>query len=706
MNHYPSLVRALSLFTSLYYKKFSIEYLTEGLPLSHIKEDALLHSFEGSDSLFSRMAKRAHLHANVTQKKLQDISSLHLPAILVLKDQECCILESIDYENKTAKIIYTHHELQQDKVSLDKLNEEYTQTIIILKEQYEFEEDEIEHKELQKNWLLDTLLISKHLYRDAIIASFLINLFVLATPLFVMNIYDRVIPNNATETLIMFSLGVIFVLTLDMTLKLLRSYFLEVAAKKSDMILSSMIFEKLMGIKMQEAPNSVGAYANRIKNFEYIKKFFASASIAILIDFPFLFLFLIAIYMIGSSLVLVPIFTIMMYMLYLYIIKRKLKNTIEQIHAASARKDGVLVESLYTLETLKSQAMTSLAQYKWERLVHTIAKKNIKTKIILNSSPVVINFLSNLNIVGIIFFGVFLIYNYELSIGSLIAVMILSSRAISPAGNIASLLSNYKDAKTSYYSLESILKKEQERTSKHHYISRNHIAINIEFQNVSFSYPHSTLKALDNVSFKIKEGEKVALVGKVGSGKSTIAKLLLQIYEPDDGKILIDGIDISHIDSAELRKKISYAPQDIELFEGTIRSNILRQYKYVSDDWMLRCTQIGRIDKFIHTHPKGYEMRITDGGKGLSGGQKQGVSISRALISDAPLVILDEPSSGMDQTTESEFIAYFKKYVENKTLLLSTHRTSTLEVVDRILVFHDGKLIRDDSKENFEEKLK
>lgn len=703
---YPPLVQGLSTFTKLYSKKFSPEYLTEGLPIDHLREGTLLHSFEGSDSLFSRMAHRAGLHATLLHKELDEISSLHTPALLVLHNQECCILESIDHQKQEAKIIYPQQEIQQERVSFKKLNKEYTQSIIVLKEEYQYEEEEIHPRDLSKNWLKETLMLSKHLYRDALIASFFINLFVLATPLFVMNVYDRVIPNNATETLIMFSLGVVFVFILDLILKFLRSYFLEVAAKKSDLLLSSFLFERLMGMKMQEMPSSIGAYANRVKNFEYIKSFFASATLAILIDFPFVLLFLFAIYLIGSSLVFIPILTIAVIFAYLYISKEKLSNTIGQIHATAARKNGVLVESLYNLETLKSQGMTSLAQYKWERLVHTIATKNLKTKMILNASPAVIHFLGNLNVVGVIFLGVLHIYNHQLSMGALIAVMILSSRALAPAGNIGSLLAGYKDAKTSYYALESLLKKEQERTAKQHYISRNHLRLDIEFQNVSFSYPKSSVKALDNVSFTIQEGEKVALIGRVGCGKSTIAKLLLQLYAPSEGKILIGGVDISQIDPAELRKKIGYLPQEIELFEGTLRSNILRQYKYVSDDWMLRCTQVACIDTFIHTHPRGYEMHISDGAKGLSGGQKQGVALARALISDAPLLLLDEPSNAMDQTTEGEFVAQLQEFAQEKTLLVSTHRTSVLELVDRVLVFHNGALIHDDSKEKIARKIK
>lgn len=703
MKHHP-LIQALHLYSKLYHTSYSIEHLTDALPLQKIDQETLLHSFFGSLSLFERMAQRIGLHSKLVQKDFTTLLASHLPVIALLKKGTCCIITSIDTQKDSAVVIYPHLGTTKKTIGLQDLKAQYGQTFITLTPQ-EFSNASNYQTQQSSHWFKDTIILSKNLYKDAIIASFFINLFILAAPLFVMNVYDRVIPNNAIETLIMFSVGIIIVFILDLVLKLLRVYFLEVAAQKTDKIIATMIFEKSMGLKMEQAPSSIGAYTDKIKNFEYIRSFFASASIAVLIDFPFLLLFLLAIFAIGSYLVLIPLCVIAVILIFMFYIKYKIKNDIAQLHAIESKKNALLVASLYALETIKSQAMVASRQHKWERLLDLLASKNLKTKLIVNAGPAVVQFLSNLNIVAVIFFGVFMIYSGHLSIGALIAVMILSSRAIAPAGNIASLISNYKEAKNAYSQLDLIINKEQERELNTSYLNKNDLQMHIQFENVSFSYPKSNVKALDNVSFTIRKGEKVALVGRVGSGKSTVAKLLLKLYEPCEGKIYIDGIDIAQLDPAQIRKRMGYMPQDIELFEGSIRSNILRQYSHLSDEWMIKCAKIAQIDRFIHTHPKGYNLMIADGGKGLSGGQKQSIALARALIADAPFIILDEPSSSMDHTTQNALLQSLQSHLQDKTLLLNTHKIDMLALTHRVLHFHQGKLVADESYETFTQKL-
>ena len=471
MKYHP-LIQALHLYSKLYHTSYSIEHITDALPLQKTDQKILLHSFFGSLSLFERMAGKIGLQARFVQKDFQTLLSSQLPAIVLLKDETCCIVTGINWQNESASVIYAHLSTAQKKITLQDLQAAYGDGFITLTPQEFSNMANTDTKRTTQSWLKDTLILSKHLYKDAIIASFFINLFILAAPLFVMNVYDRVIPNNAVETLVMFSVGVIIVFVLDLVLKLLRVYFLEVAAQKTDTIIETMIFEKSMGLKMEQAPHSIGAYTHKIKNFEYIRSFFASASIAVLIDFPFLLLFLLAIFAISSYLVLIPICIITMILGIMFYIKYKIKNDIAQLHAIESKKNALLVASLYALETIKSQAMVASRQYRWERLLNLLASKNLKTKLLINAAPAVVQFLSNLNIVAVIFFGVFMVYSGQLSIGALIAVMILSSRAIAPAGNIASLVANYKEAKNAYTQLDTIINKEQERQLQTPYLDK------------------------------------------------------------------------------------------------------------------------------------------------------------------------------------------------------------------------------------------
>lgn len=696
-----SLLDSLVLYTKLYHKPFSAESLIVGLPIDASLSKEVLFSRNSSKSLFSRAASRAGLKTTIIQKEIKEILSLQLPAILLLSNSNSCILDSFSKDKTKAKIIYPTEDAIDEWVDIEELQKEYLGFAFILKKAIAYDN---ESKNLNtsgiRHWFWGTLGLSRSIYKDTIIASILINLFVLAIPLFTMNVYDRVIPNNAEETLIMFTVGVIIVFVLDFVLKFTRTYFLEIAAKKSDVIMSSVIFEKVMDLKVSALPKSVGSFASNIREFDSIRNFFNSATMAVVIDFPFVVIFLCVIAYVGGFLVIVPLITIVLVLTYAFFIKDPLHQSIESTHEASAKKNAILIESLTNIETIKTQGMSGMSQYEWEEATGNIAQKGLKSKLLSNSIPTVTNLLININTVGIVCFGVYLIANFDLTMGALIAVMILSSRAIAPMGQFASLLSTYEDTKTSYKMIEEIMQKPQERPAGKEFVKRPVLKGDIEFRSVSFAYPDTDYTVLDNVSFRIKEGEKAAFIGRIGSGKSTIAKLLLKLYEPSSGSILIDGIDIAQIDPADLRRSIGYAPQDIALFQGSIKENILGHFRFVSDEWMLRCSQISTVDEFVRRHPQGYDMPIGERGAGLSGGQRQSVGVARALVSGADILLFDEPTNAMDQTTESNLLQNLKSYASEKTLLLTTQKMSMLELVDRVIVMHQGKKILDGDKES------
>ncbi|RXJ61922.1 type I secretion system permease/ATPase [Halarcobacter anaerophilus] len=711
MYHSPkrdNLLESLVLYTRLFHKPFSAESLMSGLPIDANLSEQLLFSKNSSKSLFSRAASRAGLKTILIEKPIQDILQLQLPAILLLFNNNSCVLETFLDDKKRAKIIFPGDEPLEQIVDVKELEKEYLGYAFMLKKAFEYE-DSNSNKTLDlknhKHWFWNTLGFSKKIYFDCILASVLINLFVLATPLFTMNVYDRVIPNNAQETLLVFTIGIILVFLLDGALKFLRSYFLEMAGKKSDIIMSSIIFEKVIDLKMQAHPKSVGSFANNLKSFDSIRSFLTNATLSVLIDFPFSILFLLVIFYIAGVMVLVPLFIIALIVLYAFIIKKPLQKSIESTYEASAKKNGILVESLHNIETIKSQGLSGKVQYDWEESTGEIANKSLRSKLISSSIPTITGLLIGLNTVLIIVIGVYQIQNFELTMGGLIAAMILSSRSIAPMGQIAALISNYEDAKTSYKMLDEIVNKPLERPLAKEFVKRPSLKGDIEFRNVSFKYPDSTVYALDNVSFTIKENEKVAFIGKIGSGKSTITKLILKLYEPESGSILIDGIDISQIDPADLRKSVAYVPQDVHLFRGTIKNNILGSYRFVDDEWLLKCSKTSTTDDFVKHHPLGYDMQIGERGLGLSGGQRQSVAIARALIGNCDTYLFDEPTNAMDQSTETKVLSNLKEDIGNKTLILITQKMSMLELTSRIIVMNRGKKVLDGKKEEILEKL-
>ncbi len=695
--HEDILLDTFVLFTKLFHKPFSKEALLAGLP---IHDSQKLFSKDSSKSLFSRVAARAGLKSTLIKRSIEDMLSLHLPAILLLSNDNACILEKFNDDKTQAKIIYPEGDGLEQWVSVHDLENEYLGFAYILKKEFEYDKKSSRTLQLkQKHWFWSTLKLSIPIYRDVLIASFLINLFVLATPLFTMNVYDRVIPNNAEETLMVFTIGIVLVYILDFFLKFTRAYLLELAGKKSDIIMSSIIFEKVLDLKMAEHPPSVGSFANNLKDFESVRSFFTTATMTAVIDLPFAIIFLAVIYYIGGLLVFVPITTIFLILIYSFVIRKPLQESIEASHEASAKKNGILIETLQNIETVKTMRMHGKKQWEWEESTGEIAEKNLKSRLLSSSIPNVTNLFIQLNTVFVVVFGVYLIKEFELTMGGLIAIVILTSRTVAPIGQAAALISNYSDAKTAYDTLNEIISREVERPAGKEFVERPKFRGKIEFKDVCFNYPGTEVPALINVSFVIEPGEKVAIIGRIGSGKSTIAKLILKLYEPTSGKILIDDIDITQIDPADLRRFISYVPQDVHLFKGTIKENIVSSEQYPDVGDIIYAAQVSGVEEFVKTHPLGYDMPIGERGAGLSGGQRQSVGVARALMQDSSIMIMDEPTNAMDQTTEKRLMDKLKVELKEQTLVIITQKLTLLDMVDRVIVMHNSQVLLDDKKD-------
>lgn len=703
----------LAIFCKMSGRPYSKESLIAGLPIEEGHSSPVLFSKFSSKSLFSRAAAKAGFKTRVLKTKIEDINPLVLPCIVLLngtnpKDElRACILLGFDDEMTNARIVLPEAEDVENSVSIDELKKYYFGFSILLKKELRFDDKQLTVGDVKEShWLWGTMKIVRDTYRDVIIASLLINIFVLATPLFTMNVYDRVIPNDAKDTLWILSIGVLIVYGIDVVLKFLRTYFLETAGKKTDIIASSLIFERVLDLKMSSMPSSVGSMANILKEFESIRSFITSSTISLLIDLPFIIIFLITIYYIGGVLVVVPLIIIIFIVFYTLYAKEKLQNSIKQSYEAASMKNGVLIESLSSIETLKSLGATGYSQWKWEEATSQIADKSISSKTISASITTVTSFLLQLNTVAIIILGTYLIGEKMISMGALIAVVIISSRAISPMGQVASLLSTFHHTKVSYKALDDIMNMPVEHPQGKKFVARPEYRGNIEFKNVGFTYPNSDKSTLNNVNFTINEGEHIAIIGKIGSGKSTIHKLLLSLYVPSEGAILIDNIDTKQLDPTELRKNIAYVSQDVLLFNGTVKENIVYRLPHIDDEKIIEAATVSGVMDFINKHPKGFDMPVGERGAFLSGGQRQSIAIARAILQDYPIVLLDEPTSAMDSSTESKFIKNIKEYLKGKTMILVTHKTSLLSLADRIIVMEDGQVVLDGKKDYVVDKLR
>lgn len=697
-----SLLDCLVVYTKFYHKPYTKESLTFGLPIEKGNENPELFSVKNSKGLFSRAASHAGLKTKIIEKRIEDISSLQLPLILLLSNKNACLLDSFSPDRKQIKIISSlDDEIVEQWHDIETINKEYLGFSILIKRGFNFKSTEVDKKinYEKKHWFWSTIKLSASIYRDVIFASILVNLFVLATPLFTMSVYDRVIPNNAIETLWFFAVGVFLVYLLDISLKLVRTYFLEIAARKSDVIMSSLIFEKILGLKLQEIPKPIGAFANNLKNFDLIRGFLTNATLVSFIDLPFSIIFILVIYYIGGNIVIVPIVIILLLLIISLILKGPIQKSIKSINEIASKKNSILIEVLNNLETLKSLGSSSSSQWDWEESCGRIAQKGLKSRMLSNSIPIISALLIQVNTVAVIIFGVYLIQNFELTMGGLIAIVILSSRAVAPMGQAAALITNYEDATNAYGLLDDIMNRNEERPADKDFVSYPSFRGRIEFRNVSFKYPNTDIEVLKNISFTINPGEHVAILGKIGSGKSTILKLLLKLYEPTSGTILLDDIDLNQIDPADLRKNTGYVSQHVALFYGTLKENISFRASYVSDEKMINAAKIAGVDKFANKHPKGFDMEIGEHGEGLSGGQIQSVGISRAVLFDNPIMFFDEPSNAMDKQTEQNIINNLKGFLENKTLCLVTQKMSLLQMVDRIIVLSNNEVYLNDTKE-------
>ena len=679
------------------HKPLSPEVLCDGLPLENNRL---------TPKLFIRAAKRAGFAAQVLQRGLGDISPLVLPAVLILKNDQACILQEIDSQSGEL-IILQPESGGEHRVSAEKLAESYTGYAIFVRLEYRFQEQVSKLLEGHEgHWFWGTLKRSIAIYRDVILASFLINLFVLANPLFVMNVYDRVVPNNAIETLWVLAIGVFVVYLFDYGLKMLRAYFIEVAGKKSDVILSALIFEKVLSFKYAVMPKSVGAFASNLREFESVRTFLSSTTNTVLIDIPFALLFLLVISFIGGPLVLVPVTAIPLIIIFSFLVRPKLKEAVEKTFASNAQKNSTLIESLTAMETVKTQRATSSLQLRWEQAVGYISKWGLRSRMLSASVVNFASFMQQLTSVGIVVFGVYLISEKELTMGALVACVILSGRAIAPMGQVANLVISFHQAATALKSLNEIMDLPSEREDGQQFVHRDRLKGGIEFKEVSFAYPGEEQKALDRVSFSVKPGEKVALIGRIGSGKSTIEKLVLGLYAPADGSVRIDGIDLNQIDPVDLRRNFGYVPQDIMLFAGTMRDNIVVGSPQTEDPRLVKVATMAGLNDLVNRHPQGFDMQVGERGASLSGGQRQAVAVARSMVHNPSIMILDEPTASMDNASEEHIKKMLSEYVKNKTMLVVTHKMSLLSLVDRIIVMDSGRIVADGPKESVLDALK
>lgn len=620
-----------------------------------------------------------------------------LPAILIGSEGRAVLVVS-RAQDKVRVLNPAISSSEPSLVAVSELRKTYSGQVIFLR-QRDTTQDGGEALSGNSHWFWSTLLKSKWSYSQVVLAAAVSNVLGLSTSIFIMVVYDRVLPNEATESLIALTVGIGVALIFDFIIKSIRATFIDRAGQRSDLIMGRLIFEKLLNIQTRARKGSTGAIANTMREFETLRDFITSATLIGLVDLPFIGLFIFVISLVGGPLAVVPAIAVPLVLIIGLAVQPILSRTADKSHSEGQNKQSVLVETISGLDTIKTVGAARVMRKRWDDALATQSDHALRSRAVSQFALNATAFAQQAAQVMIVFYGVFLIQAGTVSMGALIACVILTGRTLAPLAQLAQTMTRFSQARTSFRSISLLMQQPTERQPGRRWLSRPNLRGQIEFRDVSFTYPDKKTVVLSDLSLQIEPGEKVAILGRVGSGKSTIGRLITGLYTADTGQVLVDGTDVSHIDPQDLRNNIGTVLQDVWLFSGTVRENIAVGADRPSDEDIIAAANLAGLHSFIASHPMGYDLQVTERGAALSGGQRQAIALARALVGKKPVLFLDEPTSAMDVQTEKSFIKRLSEFGVDRTIVIVTHRTALLEAVDRVIVMENGRKALDGPKE-------
>lgn len=689
VDYEPPVLRCLSLVAGMLGRPVSTVALKAGMPQGRERPPL---------AACIRAAEQSGLAVRTFHKpQISSISSLILPCILVLQNDQACVLISLN--DSHAEVVFPQGGGTGKRLPLKRLQEQYSGYVLLVHPEGKLDQRASELRLVDtREWFWGTIFKFFPIYKHVMLATVMVNILALASPLFIMNVYDRVVPNNAFDTLWALAIGIFIAYLFDFLLRNLRGYFADVAGKNADVIIASKLMQQMTAMRFDQKPESAGTLANNLREFESLREFFSSTTLMALVDMPFIFLFIALISYIAGPLAFVPLVAVPIVVLVGFFLQIPFQRIIEKSFREGAQKNALLVEAITGIETIKTSMGEGQIQKRWEEVVGLNAKSTSRARALSNFSISFSQWSAQLVSVAIIIGGVYQISEGELTLGGLIACNILVGRAMAPLGAVAAMLTRLQQSRMALKSLDLLMRQPNERPVGREFIQAQNLKPSISFEDVHFQYPNSQLPALDGVSLMIKAGEKVAILGRTGSGKSTLGRLCLGLYEPQKGSVKLDGIDLRQLHVADLRSHIGYVSQDNYLFYGTIRDNIAFGAPYVDGPAILSAANLAGVTDFVKGHPAGFDWQVGERGLNLSGGQRQAVTIARALLLDPSILVLDEPTSSMDNNAEALLRQRLMENLDDKTLLLFTHRTSLLSLVDRVIVMDAGKVVADGPK--------
>lgn len=634
--------------------------------------------------------------ANAGEMKPRDITAGHCPLIAFTHGGKAFLITDVP-EPDQLQVIRLGETEREEIISRDDAASQCTEFVVLA-----YRKPEVKADATRENWFWGSLKQSRWLYIQVLIAAAVSNFLSLSTSLFIMVVYDRVVPNEAIESLIALTVGVLLALGFDFLIKTLRGNFIDRAGQRADARMSRLIFDKLLNMQLDKRKEKSGALASVVREFETLREFFTSATLVAVVDLPFIFFFIWVISLIAGPLALVPLVAVPVVILTGLIIQPLLARIAAGSMETGMSKQAVLVETLNGLETVQATGSGRLMRKRFEEAASSQSELGLKNRLLsqfaVNSAASV----QQLSQVMVIFYGVFLIQEGLITMGAMIAAVILSGRTLAPLTQLASALSRANGARQAYRSLNALMSEEDGQKNTGQRLSRPRLTGEIEFKNVSYAFSGARSPIIRDLSIKIPAGQKIAVVGRMGSGKSTFARLAAGLIEPTEGSILIDGVDQRQIDKSDLRRNVGVMLQETWLFSGTLRENVQMGFYEYDDQHILNISKISGVDDFVASHSSGYDLQLKEKGEGLSGGQRQSINLARALLHEPNVLILDEPTSSMDTMTENSILERLKFWLKNRTLIVVTHRNSLLKLTERVLVFDQGSVTSDTTPERLQ----
>ncbi|WP_395446397.1 type I secretion system permease/ATPase (plasmid) [Aminobacter sp. UC22_36] len=550
------------------------------------------------------------------------------------------------------------------------------------------------------HWLYGTLGTFWRSYSRVALAAIFINLLAIASPIFTMNVYDRILPNKAISSLWVLAIGVSTAILFDLLLKTARAALIDHAGRKADLRISYMLFEKVLNTSLSARPASTGEYANRVTQYEFVREFFTSNTVSTFIDTAFVFIFLLVIYAISGWLVIVPIIAFIAAIIIGLVAQQRIGKRVAASMNEASQRQALLVESISTVETIKSLRAEAYLLRKWREHSKNAANTSEKIKQLSAAAANMTQFVQQLVTVALVVAGAYAFDSGAISTGAIIAAVMLSGRAVAPLGQLAMTISRFRQAMLSLRVLNSIMQQPEDRPDTVGFVNRPIRVGALTLRNVGFVYPGTETEVLTGINLSINPGERIGIIGRIGSGKTTFGRLVGRLYLPTTGELLLDGIDVRQYHPSEVRAAVGIVAQAGDLFSGTIKENLLMARPEATDEEIILAAKAAGVDEFVSRHPRGYDMNVGERGTNLSGGQRQAVAIARLLLTKPKIVFLDEPSGSMDLASERQLIKQLKIAFDDKTtLIISTHRYSMLEIVDRLIVVEQGRIVADGPKE-------